>query len=117
MKSYYIRNCDIKRILIGVPRGHRHLRVALETENFYLVFSEALIANIVRAYISVKTHPTCKAIELSLVNMSQRGDLKDEFSPYQHLEKKRDYHEIENELFFIMKESKDINDLCSKVDN
>ena len=61
-----IANKDIRRLVVGIPEGHRHLRAVLETEQGerYL-FCEATLANLVRAYINVKTHPNNSATELT----------------------------------------------------
>lgn len=60
-----IANEDVRRLLVGIPEGHQHLRTLLETEGgerFF--FCEATLANLVRAYISIKTHPQKRALEL-----------------------------------------------------
>ncbi len=54
-----IRNEDIKELALEVPEGHKHLRAVLVLEDGEeIVLQEAAIANLVRAYITVKTHPT-----------------------------------------------------------
>ena len=58
------RNQDVEEVLLGAPAGHRHLRIALKTTEGTLVFHEATIANIVRAYVTLKTHPTKRALRL-----------------------------------------------------
>ena len=53
-----IRNEDIETVLIGVPKGHKHLRVCMKLQdNSAMIFQEATIANILRAYVTIKTHP------------------------------------------------------------
>jgi len=53
-----IRNEDIETVLIGVPKGHKHLRVCMKLkDNSAMIFQEATIANILRAYVTIKTHP------------------------------------------------------------
>ena len=55
----FIRNGDVDRVLIGVPEGHKHLRLCAKLKDgFVLVFQEATVANILRAYTTIKTHPT-----------------------------------------------------------
>ena len=53
-----IRNEDIETVLIGVPKGHKHLRVCMKLkDNSAMIFQEATIANILCAYVTIKTHP------------------------------------------------------------
>jgi len=60
-----IRNEDIASAVLAVPEGHRHLRLALTTrDGETLVLQEAAVASIVRAYTTVKTHPTKRAVRL-----------------------------------------------------
>ena len=60
-----IRNEDIVRVIAGIPEGHRHLRTTVQlADGTELVFQEASIAAIVRAYIRVKTHPSTTCVEL-----------------------------------------------------
>lgn len=66
------RNCDIEEVLIGVPKGHRHLRVALKTTQGTLVFQEATLAGLLRAYVTVKTHPLLAALRLKGRELSAR---------------------------------------------
>jgi hypothetical protein len=62
-----IRNEDIEVVLIGVPKGHKHLRVCMKLKNnSAIIFQEATVANILRAYVTVKTHPKMKAQELKM---------------------------------------------------
>ncbi len=60
-----IKNEDIDSVLLAVPEGHRHLRLALTTKDGKkVVLQEAAVAAIVRAYVTVKTHPQMRAIKL-----------------------------------------------------
>jgi hypothetical protein len=60
-----IKNEDIGSVLLAVPEGHRHLRLALRAKGGEtVVLQEAAVAAIVRAYITVKTHPQMRAIKL-----------------------------------------------------
>ena len=60
-----IKNEDVKELLVEIPEGHRHIRTKIilqdDTE---LVFQEATVANLTRAYITVKTHPQKEALKL-----------------------------------------------------
>ena len=98
----YVRNCDIKKVLIGVPKGQKHLRIALILENGEtIVFSEATIANITRAYIAVKTHPTIRAIELEKKTLDKES-IKGGYAECQLLETSRQPDEVEDEINKIM---------------
>ena len=57
-----IRNEDIEELTAEIPEGHLHLRITIKLrDGTELVFQEATAAAAVRAYITVKTHPTlCK---------------------------------------------------------
>lgn len=60
-----LHNEDIKELIAEVPEGHRHLRTTIVLQDgTELVFQEATIANLVRAYTTVKTHPTIKKVIL-----------------------------------------------------
>jgi len=100
MKIEYIKNSDVSRALIGVPKGHRHLRVILILKDKrVLIFSEATIANLTRAYVNIKTHPEKRAIELKLT----KGDnFKSGYAKYQLLEVERNEDEIEEEITRIL---------------
>jgi len=97
MKSaFIIRNADIKRVLIGIPKGHKHYRCIIELKTGQiLVLQEASIANIVRAYVIVKTHPQKQAIELQCKELRDR---KPGFAEYQLLEIERTEEKIQEEL-------------------
>ncbi|RLE62226.1 MAG: hypothetical protein DRJ38_10030 [Thermoprotei archaeon] len=106
MNIVYVRNCDVKRVLLGIPIGHKHLRLAIELSNGEtLIFSEATIANIVRAYIHVETHPIKRAVELKITDLNTHPKLKKEYSKYQLLETTRNEAEIIKELTEIMESS------------
>jgi hypothetical protein len=54
-----IRNDDIQELILETPEGHQHLRATMILQDgTELVFQEATVANLVRAYIILKTHPT-----------------------------------------------------------
>ena len=60
-----IRNEDIKEIIVEIPEGHRHIRAKITLQDSTeMVFQEAAVANIARAYITVKTHPQKKSVKL-----------------------------------------------------
>lgn len=57
------RNSDILKIIAFIPPCHKHLRLVVVTKDQIIVFHEATVAAIVRAYIDITTHPTRKAVE------------------------------------------------------
>ena len=60
-----IRNEAIKEILVGIQEGHKHIRTKITLQDATeLVFQEATVANIARAYITVKTHPQKTSVKL-----------------------------------------------------
>jgi hypothetical protein len=70
-----IRNEDVKELRIEVPEGHRHLRTTLVFhDGTEMVFQEATIANLVRAYITVKTHPVRENIILRGERITDRKE-------------------------------------------
>lgn len=66
------KNSDIKSVSMGVPPGHRHIRTSIETPEGVLVFQEATIAAIVRAYTTIKTHPITESIKLNNIQLNDR---------------------------------------------
>ncbi len=57
-------NRDIEWMILGIPTGHKHLRLVIKVSDGLIVFHEATIAAMVRAYIDIKTHPTRRAVKL-----------------------------------------------------
>jgi len=60
-----IHNEDIKELIAEIPERHKHLRTTIVLQDgTEFVFQEATVANLVRAYITVKTHPAMKKVTL-----------------------------------------------------
>ncbi len=60
-----LKNEDIKELVMEVLEGHKHLRTTILLEDgSEVTFQEATIANLVRAYITVKTHSTRTSVRL-----------------------------------------------------
>lgn len=79
-----LRNEDIKELIAEIPEGHKHLRTTIVLQDgTELVFQEATIANLVRAYTTVKTHPTIKRVTLKAKRLNVR---KDGYAEWQLLE-------------------------------
>jgi hypothetical protein len=68
-----IHNEDIKELIAEIPEGHKHLRTTIVLQDgTEMTFQEATIANLVRAYITVKTHPTVRKVVLKGKSLSER---------------------------------------------
>jgi len=93
------RNSDIDYILMGVPSGHRHLRLVIRAGDRYIVFQEATVAAIVRAYIGIKAHPLRRAVKLVRSRLSNR---KDGYAEYQLIEESVAEQDIISELDNIL---------------
>ncbi|MEW6417543.1 MAG: hypothetical protein AB1480_05400 [Nitrospirota bacterium] len=79
-----IHNEDIKELTAEIPDGHKHLRTTIILQDgTEFVFQEATIANLVRAYITVKTHPTRKRVVLKGKKLSER---KEDYTEWQLVE-------------------------------
>lgn len=96
-----IRNSQIKRIIIGVPLGHQHLRAVIDlTDGMQLVLHEATLASLTRAFITTKLDPIRSAVELEgKVLVEQRKD----FAAYQLIETKKCSRTVRQELTQILK--------------
>jgi len=74
----------IREVVLEVPEGHTPLRTSvLLRDGTELIFQEATIANIARAYITMKTHPQRTAMRLKGKTLQDR---KPGFADYQLLE-------------------------------
>jgi len=82
--NMYIKNEDVKELIAEIPKGHKHLRTTiLLKDGMEITFNEATIANLVRAYITVKTHPLISRINLKSAKLKER---KPGYSEWQLLE-------------------------------
>ncbi len=79
-----IHNEDIRELIAEIPEGHKHLRTTvILRDDTEFVFQEASIANLLRAYITVKTHPSKKKVILRGKKIEER---KDGYSEWQLVE-------------------------------
>lgn len=70
-----IHNEDIKELTAEIPDGHKHLRTTIVLQDgTEITFQEAAIASLVRAYITVKTHPEIKKVKLKGKRLAERKD-------------------------------------------
>jgi hypothetical protein len=102
-KIHVIRNEDVNQILIGTPEDHKHLRVCMKLKNeSTIIFQEATIANISRAYITIKTHPNIQAQELKIKPLTE-DSRKEGYATHQLLETCRKNKDIKRELKKLLK--------------
>jgi|MudIll2142460700_1097286.scaffolds.fasta_scaffold00428_8 hypothetical protein len=79
-----VRNEDVKELVLEVPEGHTHLRTSLVLhDGSEMVLQEATVANLVRAYVTLKTHPCKKSVRLKGKRVDQR---KEGYAEWQLLE-------------------------------
>ncbi|WP_088334724.1 hypothetical protein [Methanopyrus sp. KOL6] len=58
-------NYDVVRAKVGVPERHRHIRTEIEIrDGRKIVFQEATMSNLLRAFVTVKTRPDVVYVEL-----------------------------------------------------
>ncbi len=88
-------NDTIQQVLVGTPTGHRHLRILVETDKHLLVFHEATLANLVRAFVTVKTHPRTTVLKLA---REQSNAFRPGFATSQLLEQPGTGAEFQKEL-------------------
>jgi hypothetical protein len=70
-----IANEEVKSLIAEIPEGHKHLRTTIELhDGRTFTFQEATIANLLRAYIEVKTHPVITSVQYTGRKLSSRKD-------------------------------------------
>ncbi len=80
-----IHNEDVKELLAEIPEGHKHIRITITlSDGTDMTFQEATIANLVRAYIKIKTHPQISEVKMRGVKSQER---KSGYAEWQLLEK------------------------------
>ncbi len=91
-----IRNRDVARVLMAVPKGHKHMRVVFElSDGSLIVFQEATMENVARAVVEVEMHPKRRAILLKGGELESR---KEGYDKYQLIEEDVPDEEIEEEV-------------------
>lgn len=86
MNRRILANTDIESVEMEIPGGHRHLRTILRLRSGEeLVLQEATVANLVRAYVTLKTHPQKEGVRL-IGRTLAAGEKKEEFADWQLLE-------------------------------
>ena len=80
-----IKNEDVKELIAEIPEGHKHIRTTIMLQDgTEMTFQEATVANLVRAYISIKTHPSLSKVVLRGARLDER---KDGYAEWQLLER------------------------------
>jgi hypothetical protein len=70
--------------VVEIPEGHRHLRTTLRLrDGREFTLQEATVANLLRAFVGVKTHPQRARVELRARELSKR---KEGYAEWQLLE-------------------------------
>ena len=91
-----IRNQDVLRALVGIPEGHQHIRAILFLKQGLVIeLQEATLANLVRAYVTIKTHPAVEAVELA---QRASASWKPGYAAFQLIETGRPSEEVRREL-------------------
>ncbi|MBI4377953.1 MAG: hypothetical protein HY578_02525 [Nitrospinae bacterium] len=79
-----LKNEDIRELFAEIPEGHKHLRITMLLEDGReFTFQEATMANLVRAYITVKTHPAITRVKLK---GGRIGNRKEGYAEWQLVE-------------------------------
>jgi len=86
MRRRVVANVEVVAIEMEVPAGHRHLRTVLRLQGGEeMVLQEATVANLVRAYVTLKTHPQRTGIRLAGRSL-EAAERKAGFADWQLLE-------------------------------
>ena len=84
--SRVLANADIAEIEVAPPAGHVHLRATLKLQSGEsIVLQEATLASLLRAYVSIKTHPLTKSVRLVGQELNE-AERKKGFAEWQFLE-------------------------------
>ena len=69
------RNEDVKGLVSEIPEGHKHIRTTIIfTDGAEITLQEATVANLLRSYIEVKTHPVTNRVELKGERLQERKE-------------------------------------------
>lgn len=80
-----IRNEDVRSLVAEIPEGHHHVRTTLTLiDGTEITLQEATAANLVRAFLGVKTHPTRRRVGLQ--GRAVTEGIKHGFAEWQLLE-------------------------------
>ncbi len=97
-----IRNSDVKKVILGPPRGHKHIRGFIFLKNgLTIVLQQATLENMARGLINLITHPFKRALQLRCVKLDKR---KEGFAEYQLIEEEVDEEELIEEITAFLSE-------------
>ena len=66
-------NEDIMELIAEIPEGHQHIRTTIKFQDGKeMTLQEATVANIVRAYVSIKTHPVTRRVVMKSRKLDER---------------------------------------------
>lgn len=103
-KVRVMKTSDVVRVIAFIPQGHRHTRILVELgSGEKLIFQQATVDSIIRAYVSVALHPSRKACELTLKHLSTK-ERKGGFAKWQLVESDRSEDEVMEEVMKIYSE-------------
>ena len=95
-----VRNSDIEKVLLGAPRGHKHIRGLIFLKNgIILVLQQATLENIARGVISLITHPMRRALCLRSIKLESR---KEGYAEYQLIEEDVAEEDIIREITLLL---------------
>lgn len=84
-----LTNADVKEILLAVPEGHQHLRATIRLQTGETItLQEATVANLVRAYVTLRTHPRKENVRL-IGRQLENSEKKPGYATWQLLEEDR----------------------------
>ena len=70
-----VMNEDVVEMIAEIPEGHKHIRTTIKFQDGKeMIFQEATIANIVRAYVSIKTHPVTSRVKMKNRKLDERKE-------------------------------------------
>ncbi len=96
-----LRNEDVKRVVAFIPPGHRHVRFAVFLGNEVLVFQEATINAIVRAFTQVALHPRRRALSLKLRELT-KAERKEGYAKWQLIEEELNEGDVLREVLEVL---------------
>ncbi len=89
-KRRILANADIAELVLAPPQGHQHLRATIKLHSGEeIILQEATVANLVRAYVGIKTHPKRKSYRLIGCELAE-AETKDGFASWQLLEEENE---------------------------
>lgn len=85
-KQRILANADIAEIVLAPPPGHQHLRATIRLRTGEeIILQEATVANLVRAFVGIKTHPQRRSCRLVGRELTE-AERKEGFAVWQLLE-------------------------------